>query len=44
MGRVLSPRVTLFQENSIYQIPIPQKFAKPDLTQIRQEQKGCEKL
>jgi len=35
---------TLLQENSIYPISLDQKFGKPDLTQMRHEQHGCEKL
>jgi len=33
---------TLFQENSIYPTSFDQKFGKPDLTQMQQEQHGCE--
>jgi len=35
---------TLLQENSFYPISFDQKFGKPDLTQMRHEQNGCEKL
>jgi len=41
VGRVLSPRTTLFQENSIFQILFNEKFGKPGL---RHEKNGCEKL
>ena len=35
---------TLFQKNSFSAISFDQKFGKPDLTQMRHEQNGCEKL
>ena len=44
VGPILSPRTTLFQENSIYPISFDQKFGKADLTQMRHEQNVCEKL
>ena len=44
VGPVLSARTTLFQENSIFQILLDQKFGKPELTQFRHELSGCEKL
>jgi len=44
VGPILSPRTTLLQENSICQISFDQKFGKPELTQMRHEDNGCEKL
>ena len=35
---------TLFQENSIYPMSFDQRFGKPDFTQMRHGQQGCEKL
>jgi len=43
VGPILSPRTTLLQENSIYQISFDQKFGKPELTQMRREDNGSEK-
>jgi len=42
--RTLSPRTTLFQENSIHQKLFDQTIGKPELTQMRHEENGCEKL
>ena len=44
VGAVLSPRTQLFRENPIYQILFDQRFGKLELTQMRHEQNGCEKL
>ena len=46
VGRVVSPRSTLIEENPIYQnkISFDQKYGKPELTQTRHEQNSCEKL
>ena len=41
---LLSPRTTFLQKNSIYQISFDQKFGEPELTQMRHEENGCEKL